>query len=67
MKNGNTYIRDSSHSLERIKNIRSTPDNAMLITADVVGLHPNIPHSVGLNYLKKPLKTELTNKCIQVI
>ena len=29
MQNGNCYVRDSSHSLERIKNIHSIPDKAM--------------------------------------
>ena len=53
MRNCNSYIRDSSHFLEKIKNIRSIPDNAMLVTADVVGLYPSIPHSAGLNSLKK--------------
>ena len=57
MRNGNSYIRDSSHFLETIKNIHSIPDNAMLVAADVVVLYPTIPHSAGLNSLKKPLKT----------
>ena len=77
MRNSNSYIRDSSHFLEKIKNIRSIPDNAMLVTADVVGLYPSIPHSAGINSLKTELitgflvscffKTELINKYLQVI
>ena len=47
IQSGNSYIRDSSHCLERIKSIHSIPDNAMLVTADVVGLYPSIPHSAG--------------------
>ena len=66
MRNGNSYIRDSSHFLETIKNIHSIPDNAMLVAADVVVLYPIIPHSAGLNSLKKPLKTQLINKYLQV-
>ena len=36
-----------------MKKIRSAPDNAVLVTADVVVLHPSIPHSGGLKVLKK--------------
>ena len=62
MRNGNFYIRDSSHFPERIKNIHSVPDNAMLVTADVVGLHPSIPHSAGLNSLKKALENRVNKQ-----
>ena len=56
------YIRDSSHFLEKIKSIRSIPDNAMLVTADVVGLYPSIPHSPGLNSLRKALEKRLNKQ-----
>ena len=45
MRIGNSCMRDSSHFLEKIKNIRSVPDNALLVTSDVVGLYPSIPTS----------------------
>ena len=31
------------------------PENAILVTADVVGLYPNIPHEVGLRALREAL------------
>ena len=62
MQNGNSYLRDSSHFLERIKSIYSVPDNAMLVTADVVGLYPSIPHSTGLNSLKKALEKQVNKQ-----
>ena len=62
MRDGNSYIRDSSHFLEKIKSIRSIPDNAMLVTADVVGLYPSIPHSSGLNSLRKALEKRLNKQ-----
>ena len=31
------------------------PDNAILVTADVMALYPSIPHDVGLEPLKKVL------------
>ena len=48
MQNGKSYIRDSGHFLEMIKNISTIPENAMLVTADVVGLHLSIPHQAAL-------------------
>ena len=62
MRDGNSYIRDLSHFLEKIKNIRSMPSNSMLVTADVVGLYPSIPHSAGLNSLKKALEKRVNKK-----
>ena len=44
MQNGKSYIRDSGHFLEKIKNVNNLPQNAIPVTADVVGLYPNIPN-----------------------
>ena len=52
MQNGLSYIRDSHYFLEKIKTIRSVPENAILVAADVVELYPNIPHQAGL--IKSP-------------
>ena len=48
-----SYIKDTNEFLLKLKNLRKVPDNAILITADVVGLYPNIPHNEGLEVLKK--------------
>ena len=40
-----------------IKNLERFPDGAILCTADVVGLYPNIPHCVGLASPCKFLET----------
>ena len=56
MQNGLSYIRDSQHFLEKTKTIGSVPENVILVTADVVGLYPNIPHQAGLTVLKEALK-----------
>ena len=66
MRNGNSCIRDSGHFLERIKNIPSVSDNAMLVTEDLVESYPSIPHSAGLNYLKETLQNRV-NKQIPTI
>ena len=38
-----------------MKGIRNIPENALLVTADVVGLYPSIPHNAGLEALKTVL------------
>ena len=48
-----SYIKDTNEFLLKLKNLRKVPDNAILITADVVGLYPNTPHNEGLEVLKK--------------
>ena len=48
-----SYIKDTNEFLLKLKNLRKVPDNAILITANVVGLYPNIPHNEGLEVLKK--------------
>ena len=41
---------------KKIKNVGNTPENAILVTADVVGLYPNIPHNAGLKALSNMLE-----------
>ena len=41
MQNGASYIKDSNDFKSKIKNI-DIPNDALLLTADVVGLYPNI-------------------------
>ena len=62
MQKGLSYIRDSQYFLEKIKTIGSGPENAILVTADVVGLYPNIPHQAGLKALKEALEKRDTKK-----
>ena len=44
MKQGNSYIKDTSDFLERLRAIGEIPKGAILVTADIVGLYPSIPH-----------------------
>ena len=41
--------------MSKLKNLKKVPDNAILVTADFVGLYPSIPHNEGLEVLKKQL------------
>ena len=52
MQRGWSYIKDSR---DFIKNLGSIPENAVLVTADVVGLYPSIPHEAGLKALREVL------------
>ena len=36
--------------------MKNIPSNSILVTADVVGLYPSIPHELGLNAIKKALE-----------
>ena len=64
MQKGLSYIRDSQYFLEKIKTIGSVPENAILVTADVVGLYPNIPHQACLKALREALeKRDIKNIC----
>ena len=55
MQKGWSYIKDSGDFIKKINNLDSIPENAILVTADVVGLYPNIPHKVGLRALREAL------------
>ena len=54
MQNGTSYIKGSNDFKSKIENI-DVPNDALLVTADVVGLYPNIPHETGLSALKETL------------
>ena len=48
--------------MEKRKTLGCIPDNAILVTADVVGLYPSIPHQAGLAALKEALDKSLPKK-----
>ena len=48
--------------MEKRKTLGCIPDNAILVTADVVGLYPSIPHQAGLTALKEALDRSLSKK-----
>ena len=55
MQNGWSCIKDSNDFIKKIKHLKNIPDNALLVTSDVVGLYPSIPHEAGLKALKEVL------------
>ena len=63
MKAGKSYIKDTGDFLEKLKNLGNTPSNAILVTADVVGPYPSIPHEAGLQALYEKVE-EMADKKI---
>ena len=59
-------LEDTRDFLCRLNDLPEIPENAILVTFDVVGLYPNIPHEEGIEIIKtflnerdnKPVKTE---------
>ena len=44
MQEGWSYIKDTNDFIKNMKNLKDIPQDALLVTADVVGLNPSIPH-----------------------
>ena len=51
MKGGKSYIKDTNCFLEKLKKLGKVPANAILVTANVIGLYPSMPHDAGLKAL----------------
>ena len=56
MQRGWSYIKNSGDFIKKARNLGSIPKNAILITADAVGLYPSIPHEAGLKALREVLE-----------
>ena len=52
---GGLILRTPNDFIKKIKHVKKIPDNAILVTADAVGLYPIIPHEAGLRALKEVL------------
>ena len=57
-----SYIKDSGDFLKKVKHLGQIPDGAILVTADVVGFYPSIPHKVGLETLSRRLNERETTE-----
>ena len=53
-----SYIEDSDDFIKKLNNINHIPQDAIMVTTDLVGLHPSIPHDAGLEAIKKRLIIE---------
>ena len=61
MQNGASYIKDSNDFKSKIKNIY-IPNDALLVTGDVVRLYPSIPHEAGLSALRESMDKKIVKK-----
>ena len=55
MQNGWSYVKDLSDFKNKIEKLGKLSANITLVTADVVALHPSIPHEGGLETLRERL------------
>ena len=62
MKSGKSYVKDTGDFIEKIRNLGKIPKDSFLVTADVVGLYPSIPHEAGLNALYEKLEQRSDKK-----
>ena len=44
---------DSGNFLKKAKHLGQIPDGDILVTADMAGLYPSIPHKAGLETLSR--------------
>ena len=66
-QNGLSYIRNSQHFLEKIKIVRSFPENCIIVAAEGGGLYPVIPHHAGFNAPREALQKRDLIKYLQNI
>ena len=51
-----SYILDSSDFIVKMKRIGEIPEDAILVTVEVIGLYPSIQHKEGFDALKEKLE-----------
>ena len=57
-----SYIRDSGDFIDKMKRIGKVSHGSFLVTADMVGLYPSIPHKEGVLALKSKLEEQTSLK-----
>ena len=62
VQNGWSYIRGSGDFIDKMKMIGKIPEGSFIVTADVVGLYPSIPHNKGISALKQELEEQRSTK-----
>ena len=46
-----SYLKDTSDFLQKVRSFGTLPEGTLLVTLDVVGLYPSIPHKDGISAL----------------
>ena len=52
---GDIILKDSNNFIKKRKHLKNIPDNVLLVTADVIGLYPSVPHEARLSAFKEVL------------
>ena len=55
---GKSYIKNTTHFLNKLAEIKRLPDDAILATTDISSLYTNIPHNEGLNAIAQTLEDD---------
>ena len=66
MQEGWSYIKDTEDYLKKVQNMGKSPQESLLVTVDVVGLYPSIPHNAGLKVLKDALDCGRTKRYLLI-
>ncbi|KAL9972935.1 hypothetical protein ACROYT_G019335 [Oculina patagonica] len=61
VQNTDSFIKDTTHFLNKLKQLGRLPQNALLVTLDVSSLYTNIPHNEGINACRQFLDTRDRN------
>ena len=56
MRSAKSFIKDTGDFLNKLKELDSVPENALLVTTEVVGLYLSMPHQDGLDALSIKLE-----------
>ena len=64
MRSAKSYVRGTSDFLKKLKELGCVPQNELLLTGDLVGFYPSIPHLDGLEALSIKLDQWVDKKII---
>ena len=53
MREDMSYMKNSNDFMHKIRDLKDIPNDALLVTTDVVGLYPGISNEAGLKSLRK--------------
>ena len=62
IQEGQSYTKDTGDFLNKIKSVNAIPENAISVTAGVVGLYPRIAYQTGLEAFIEALDKRKTHK-----
>ena len=63
-----SYIKDTTHFLRKLDDLKELPPGSLLVTLDVSSLYTNIPHKEGIEACRKVLNSSghLSHSCLKI-